>query len=166
MWYNKRRNEITMHPTKKYILISLGAILVLIQLIQPARNKSGQVFPTDFSKMYVVPDNVHKLLINACYDCHSNNTSYPWYANFQPVAWLMANHIKNGKANLNLSVFGSYAPRRQISKLRDMADQVLDNEMPLLSYKIIHRKARLSKEERVQLSQWLNKVADSLLAKN
>lgn len=150
----------------KKILLALLIVFIAIQFIQPARNKSGQVLPTNFAKVYTVPGNIQSILQNACYDCHSNSTSYPWYSNIQPMAWIMARHIKNGKEELNFSEFGSYTSRRQISKLKGIANQIKDNEMPIWSYKMMHKKANLTKEEKVLIIDWMNNKADSLSANN
>ena len=148
----------------KKILLILLIVFIAIQFIQPAYNKSEQVLPTDIANMYYIPENIKSLLQNACYDCHSNNTDYPWYVHIQPIGWMMTRHIKNGKEKINFSEFGSYTVRRQISKLKDVSDQVKDNDMPLNSYKLMHKKARLSKEEKTLLTSWANKMADSLSA--
>lgn len=150
----------------KKILLALLIVFVAIQFIQPVHNKSEQVLPTDFAKVLVVPNNVQTLLQNACYDCHSNNTNYPWYSNIQPMAWLMASHIKNGKAKLNFSDFGNNTTRKQISKLKEIANQIKDDEMPISSYKVMHKKANLTKEEKSAIIDWMNKTADSLSAGN
>lgn len=149
---------------KKKILLALLVVFIAIQFIQPAHNITVQVLPTDFAKVFVVPNHVQSVLQTACYDCHSNNTNYPWYSNIQPMAWMMARHINNGKSKLNFSDFGSYTSRRQISKLKDIANQIKDDEMPLSSYKIVHKNARLSKEQKSLIIDWMNKTADSLSA--
>ncbi|MEO6230928.1 MAG: heme-binding domain-containing protein [Ferruginibacter sp.] len=150
----------------KKISLAAGIILIAIQFIQPAQNKTGQVLPTDFAKVYAVPATVQSILQNACYDCHSNNTNYPWYANVQPVAWVMANHISNGIAKLNFSNFGSNTSRKQISKLKEISNQIKDGEMPITSYKLMHKSARLSQNEKTLLMNWLQSTADSLSAEN
>ena len=150
----------------KKIALVLGIVFVAIQFIQPAHNKSGQVLPTDFTIVYTVPANVQTILQNACNDCHSNNTNYPWYSNIQPMAWMMKRHIDNGKEKLNFSEFCSYSNRRQISKLKGIAGQIKDDEMPLSSYKMMHSKAKLTKEEKDLIINWMNKTTDSLSAGN
>lgn len=150
----------------KKILLALLIVFVAIQFIQPAHNKSVQVLPTDFTKIYVVPDRVKSILRNACYDCHSNNTNYPWYSNIQPVAWVMARHIKTGKEKLNFSDFGSNSTRKQISKLKEMSNQINDNEMPISSYKLMHKYARLSQDKKKLLMNWMQQTADSLSISN
>ena len=165
MWYNERRNKIAMSYIKK-IFFGLGMVFIIIQFIQPARNKNGHVLPADFGKKYIVPDNVQSVLQNACNDCHSNNTRYPWYSDIQPMAWMMARHIKNGKEKLNFSDFGSNTTRKQISKLKEIANQIKDGVMPVFSYKLMHKNARLTKEEKKLIMDWMNKTADSLSANN
>lgn len=150
----------------KKIAIATGIAFIIIQFIQPAHNTSVQVLPTDFIAMYKPPGNVQNILYNACYDCHSNNTTYPWYSKIQPGAWFMASHIKNGKEKINLSEFGKNSTRKQISKLKEMSNQVQDGEMPVTSYKLMHKNARLTQDEKTLLMNWLQAKADSLSAGN
>jgi hypothetical protein len=150
----------------KKIILALLVIFIAIQFIQPAQNQDGQVLPTDIEKMVVVPPNVSGILKTSCYDCHSNNTHYPWYSFIQPGAWLMASHIKNGKAMLNFSQFGDLSNRKKQSKLQGIINQVKDGEMPILSYKIIHRNAVLTPEQKTILINWAASAKDSLSANN
>lgn len=150
----------------KKIVLALLIAFIAIQFIQPARNTSKQLLPTDFAKVYLVPNNVQLNLQNACYDCHSNNTKYPWYINIQPMAWIMKRHIDNGKAKLNFSEFGNYTSRRQVSKMKGISNQIRDNEMPISSYKMMHKNANLTKEEKILIMDWMNKAADSLSTNN
>lgn len=149
----------------KKILITLFIVFVTIQFIQPALNKSKGIVATDISGVVKIPDNVLILLKNDCYDCHSNTSYYPWYVNIQPVGWLMAKHIKDGKAQLNFSEFGSYSTRRQQSKLKSIASQVSDGDMPLSSYTWMHEKAKLTKAEKELIINWAQQSNDSLSVK-
>lgn len=146
----------------KKIGITVLIVLIGIQFIQPARNENGQALPADISKTVFIPGNVKSLLQTACNDCHSNNTNYPWYANIQPMGWLLANHIKDGKAELNFNEFGSYSQRRQQSKLKSIASQIKDDEMPLASYTMLHKNAKLTKEEKALIIDWALNAKDSL----
>lgn len=150
----------------KKIALAACIIFIALQFIQPAHNKNGLVLPTGFTKVYNAPENVQSILQNACYDCHSNNTNYPWYSNIQPMAWIMARHISNGKEKLNFSDFGSNTNRKQISKLKEIANQIKDNEMPITSYKFMHKNAVLSQEEKTLLINWMQATADSLSVNN
>ena len=146
----------------KKILLSLLMVLILIQFIQPARNKSSELSSTDIKKTFSIPENVQLVLQISCYDCHSNNTNYPWYSRIQPFGWLLAKHIKNGKAELNFNEFSLYSLRRQISKLNGIGNSVKDGTMPLNSYTMIHKNARLSKEDKALLIDWAMSTKDSL----
>lgn len=150
-----------MHWMKK-ILFTVAVVFIAIQFIQPAKNKSAQLLPTDITRVYHVPDTVQSILKTSCFDCHSNNTNYPWYFNIQPLAWFMANHIKDGKADLNFSDFGSYSQHHQRSKLKAIADQVNDGDMPLSSYTLLHKNAILSKEKKALIEDWATNTRDSL----
>ena len=150
----------------KKILLVLLVVFIAIQFIQPARNKSGQVLPTDISKGYNIPAQVQSVLRNACYDCHSNNTNYPWYSTIQPVGWMLARHIKNGKAELNFSEFGDYSIRKQRSKLNSIAKSIEDGTMPFSSYTLIHKNAILTKEQKILIINWANNTRDTLSLKN
>ncbi|MEE1944242.1 heme-binding domain-containing protein [Pedobacter sp. KR3-3] len=150
-----------MKGTKK-VLLGILVIVVVIQFIHPARNQSGQAMPNDISKIVAIPKDVQGILKKACYDCHSNNTEYPWYTNIQPIHWFMNYHIVSGKEELNFNEFGTYTPRRQQSKLRSIENSLKDGTMPLSSYTLIHRNAILSEVEKSQIINWVQKSKDSL----
>jgi len=88
-----------------------------------------------------VPATLQNTLQVSCYDCHSNNTAYPWYNKIQPVAWYLEDHVKEGKAELNFNEWNNYSGRRKSSKLRSMIKQIESGEMPMESYTLIHREA-------------------------
>lgn len=146
------------------ILLSAGIVLVAIQFIQPARNKSELTSETDISKAMNVPDNVQGIIKKACYDCHSNNTEYPWYSYIQPAGWFLAGHIKKAREELNFSEFGGYTARRQSGKLDQIANEIRDNGMPLPSYRLMHKNARLSQEEKTLLTDWAEQSKTGITA--
>ena len=154
-----------MRLFKKILLIIL-IVFIAIQFIQPARNTSGQVLPTDITKTVNIPDKVLDVFKNSCYDCHSNNTRYPWYVNIQPMGWVMARHVKNGKENFNFSEFGAYSKRKQANKLKSIKLSIKEGSMPLPSYTIMHTDAKLSKENKKLITDWATKTKDSIDAKN
>lgn len=150
----------------KKILVGLLIILIMIQFVQPVRNKSGQAMPNDISKMVTIPADVQGILKKACYDCHSNNTDYPWYTYIQPIYWFMNYHIRSGKEELNFNEFGAYTSRRQQNKLRAIASSLKEDVMPLSSYTLIHSNAILSKAEKSLIINWVQNSKDSLNKKN
>lgn len=148
--------------SKKKILLGLSLVFIAIQFVHPALNKNSGERPDDFAKLFVVPVGVQSTLKNACYDCHSDNTIYPWYTNVQPIGWMLARHINNGKSELNFNSFGSLSQRKQISKLKGIVNQVKDDEMPLSSYKLMHSKSRLLPQDKKLLTEWFTAIVDSL----
>lgn len=139
-------------------------IFIIIQFIRPAKNKSDVISSNDISKIYPVPENVQAILKTSCYDCHSNNTVYPWYANIQPVAWWLNDHIQEGKKELNFSEFASYRIGRQYRKLDEINKEVKEDEMPLDNYLWIHKYAKLDEQQKLALASWVVSVRDSIKA--
>lgn len=154
-----------MKKVLKYIGIILLVVLVVIQFMQPAKNIAATPAEHHISKLYAVPANVEQTLVKACYDCHSNNTKYPWYNNIQPVAWWLNNHIKDGKRHLNFDEFTTYQIARQYKKLEECVSEVKEGEMPLESYTLIHKDAILTEAEKDALFSWCETVRDSIKAK-
>jgi len=150
----------------KNILLALFIVFILIQFIRPAPNTSGQVSPADISKAVIVPDSVADIFKSSCYDCHSNNTRYPWYVNMQPVGWMMARHVNTGKGNLNLNEFAAYSQRKQANKLKAIAASIRDGSMPLASYTILHKDAKLNQHQKDLIINWAIHAKDSVEIKN
>ena len=144
----------------KAVVLLLLVVLVGLQFFPIGTNHSTTIPSTDFVKTYKAPEDIAQTLQTSCYNCHSNNTEYPWYSKVQPVGWLLEDHINKGKEVLNLSEFGSYSSRRQQSKLMSMISQIEDDKMPLASYTFIHRDARLSKEKKKTLLDYLRTLKD------
>jgi len=153
-----------MKKNLKRFLIALLVLFIIIQFFRPAKNISDKPSSNDISTKYKVPEDVEKILEASCYDCHSNNTIYPWYAEVQPVGWWLNNHIIEGKKELNFSEFAAYSIRRQYSKLGEINDQIKKDEMPLKSYLIIHRYASLSARQKSAITNWATSLRDSIKA--
>ena len=150
---------------KRTFQILLLAFIV-IQFFRPAKNKSDGVSKNDISTIYPVPENVQAILKSSCYDCHSNNSVYPWYAEVQPFAWWINNHIQDGKKDLNFSEFAGYRIRRQYKKLEEINELVKKDEMPLDSYLWIHKYAKLNKEQKLIIANWVTALRDTIKANN
>jgi hypothetical protein len=146
----------------KLIALILLLVFVGIQFIPTDRNQSDLVPKTDFLLVNKPPKNVSALLQESCYDCHSNNTEYPWYNKVQPIAWFLEYHIKEGKKELNFSEWNTYSKRRKNSKLKSIINQIEDDEMPLWSYVLIHKEAVLSDSKKQFVIDYIQKVKDSL----
>lgn len=132
-------------------MVMLVAVFLVIQLIPVERNISRVPAGQSFEMTQKVPANVAAILKVSCYDCHSNNTRYPWYSELQPEAWFMAQHIKEGKEELNFDHFNAYSKRRKKAKITSIISQIEKEEMPLKSYRMMHGNARLSADEKKEL---------------
>jgi len=138
----------------KKILLGVAAVFVVIQFVRPTRN-DGDTEANAMSKKYTVPENVQAILKQSCYDCHSNKTNYPWYANIQPVGWwIQYSHVNDGKRHLNFSEFASYPEKRAKKKIEEIADEIREGGMPLSSYTFLHQDAVLSQEQAKTLVDW------------
>lgn len=151
-----------MRKALKLIGFLLLAAIVLIQFFPPDRNNADGKTGISINQVLNVPDSVNEVFKQSCFDCHSNTTRYPWYTSIQPAGWYLANHVKEGKAQLNLDEFGNYSARRQLSKLKSIAESVESEDMPLKSYLLLHPDARMSGHLRTLLINWALKTRDSL----
>ena len=151
-----------MKKILKLIGIVLLVVLILIQLIHPTKNIAAIPAEHHIGKLYAVPANVEQILVKACYDCHSNNTKYPWYNNIQPVAWWLNDHIKDGKQHLNFDEFTTYPIAKQYKKLEECMNEVKEGGMPLESYTLIHKNAILTEAEKKTFFNWCNTVRNSI----
>ncbi|WP_343707018.1 heme-binding domain-containing protein [Flavobacterium sp.] len=146
----------------KKFLISIAVILIAIQFFQPEKNISKESSYNSIEKQYAIPSNVNLLLRTSCYDCHSNNTKYPWYSNIQPVGWWLSNHINEGKRELNFDEFNSYTLEKKKKKISEIIKEIDKKDMPLSSYTLIHRNAELTVEQRQEIIQWAKNIDNNL----
>lgn len=140
----------------KKVLWALVAILIIIQFIRPEKNINEVTAVNTINAQVTVPDNVQTILKTACYDCHSNNTVYPWYNNIQPVMWMMTKHVNEGKEHLNFDELATYPLAKQYHKIEEVEEVIDNGEMPLSSYTIIHKDAKLTEEQKQILKDWVN----------
>jgi hypothetical protein len=134
-----------------------GALIisfVAIQFVKPEKNIQEGISKNDISLVYDIPDDVKNILENSCYDCHSNNTNYPAYYAVQPFAWWMSHHIEEAQSELNFSEFATYDLKKQAHKLDEIAEEIEEKEMPLESYLITHKDAKLTDEQRELIEHW------------
>ncbi len=146
----------------KIVFLVLLVVMVIIQFIRPAKNNNTTASANDMNVLYPIPDSVHKILDRACFDCHSNNTRYPWYYNIQPVAWWMNDHIDEGKDELNFNEFGKRPLAKQAKKLKKLAKEVEEGGMPLNSYTWIHKEAVLTESEKKMVIDWANNLSQQI----
>jgi len=139
--------------------IALIAIIVCIQFFHPERNSEPVDPELDMIAVAQPPDQIAKILMDACYDCHSNQTHYPGYNKIQPVSWYLNRHIKQGKKDLNFSEYGSKDKADRIGLLVKIGEVMEAGTMPLQSYLLFHKEARLSMEENALVINWTEEEA-------
>ncbi len=131
--------------------------LIAIQFYRPAKNVEIGDHTAVFLSETNPPQEVKLILETTCYDCHSNNTIYPWYNNIAPVSYWMADHIRVGKGHLNFSEWESYTSKKKDHKLEELVEEVEGGEMPLKEYTWTHKEARLTPEQKEMVMAWAKK---------
>ena len=143
----------------KKILIIIIVAFILIQFFPIDKNNPVATPKMDFLQIKDTPEKTANLIRNSCYDCHSNESKYPWYANIQPFGWFLENHIQEGRKELNFSTFATYEKKRQTKKLDEAVEMLEKNEMPLDSYVIAHAEAKLSAADKKEVIEYFKFVA-------
>ena len=138
---------------KAVVILIVLAVLVL-QFFRIDKTNLPVAQAETLEATTVVPPDISLIIGRSCNDCHSNLTRYPWYSNIQPMAWMLKNHIDDGRRNLNFSVWSTYSPQRQSKKFEQICDEVTSKDMPLPSYLWIHRDAVMSDGESKALCDW------------
>ena len=136
------------------IVVVLVAAFIAIQFWRIDTTPIPVVQANTIQSGITVPPDVDMVLTRSCGDCHTNSTVYPWYSQVQPVAWWLANHIAEGRQELNFSTFNTYPTRKKRKKLEEICDQVKSGEMPLPSYTWVHRNAVLTDGEKDAICKW------------
>jgi hypothetical protein len=149
----------------KWIFVILLAVFALLQLTNLGHTNPTVAAGHDlFSSTNQPPDQIAVLLHEACYDCHSYETRWPWYGHVAPVSWWLNSHVGDARAQINFSEWPHNDPQKAARKWNHIGDAVRDGDMPLPSYARIHRAARLTEEQRTALSEWAFQESDRLKA--
>jgi len=146
----------------KKILIGLLALFLISQFIPANLPEVINDNPTDLISNNDVPKNIEKMLRTSCYDCHSNETVYPWYSYVSPVKFLISKDTKDGRKHLNFSEWKNYSKADKLEALDDIGEEVEEGEMPMKIYPITHPNAKLNDSDREALVLWAEEFAESL----
>lgn len=150
---------------KKILVIILVAFVIIqffpIDKINPPVDKG-----MDFLNIKTISPNVASMIRVSCYDCHSNETKYPWYSGIAPTSWWLKNHIDEGRKHLNFSTFSTYEPARQIHKMEECVEMLEKHEMPLESYYLGHQDAKLTDAQRQELIKFFKREIEETKFKN
>jgi len=153
-----------MKKKLKWILAALVVVFAFLQFINPPRTNPPVIH--DLMAGSAPPPQIALTLHAACYDCHSDETRWPWYSRIAPMSWQIAKDVNDGRENLNLSDWPENDPKRAAKKLEDMSEQIDYGEMPLKKYALIHADARLTESQRKELTDWLDAEAKKLKSQN
>jgi hypothetical protein len=148
----------------KKILIGVAVLAVAVQVFRPSRDNPVAEPALAAASHLRIPPRVAAILRTSCFDCHSNETQWPWYSNVAPASWLLARDVSQGRRHLNFSEWGRYPQSRQVSLLGNIAEEVSGEGMPYPPYLILHSDARLSKATRDTLVAWANDEQDRLFS--
>ncbi|RXP53623.1 cytochrome C [Lutibacter sp. HS1-25] len=141
----------------KKVLLGILVLFILIQMVRPTKNDSKNDV-NHISTVMPIPAEVDKILTTSCYDCHSNNTVYPWYSEIAPVSWFLAQHINEGKEHLNFSEWTVYNKNQQEHIANDLEEVLEGQGMPLKSYLLIHKDAAMTPEQYKLLLNWVESI--------
>lgn len=139
---------------RTFLLIAL-LIFIVMQFFRIDKANPVLTPDTDYLNMTKPPAEIAAMIKSACYDCHSNESKYPWYAEVAPISWIIKSHISEGRGKMNFSEWGNYQPGRRGHKTDECREMVEKSEMPLTSYKLLHPEARLTKLQKDSLVAWL-----------
>jgi len=134
----------------KKIIIALIVIFVGIQFI-PVERTNPQV-----SWDINAPENISQILRTSCYDCHSNETVWPWYSKIAPVSFLVAGDVNEGRKHLNFSEWDKYEADKREKILEEIVEEIEKEAMPLTSYTFTHPNAKLDDHRIKLIKEWVN----------
>ncbi len=141
---------------KKRIFLLLLVVLVVLQFI-PTDKSTPEIIPAQtFVAIEQPPAAILTQLQDACYDCHSYETTYPWYTYVAPVSFWISGHIRNGRKKLNFSTWGVESTEDQKHLLHEMAEEIAEGHMPPKGYYRMHAAAYLDDDKKATLESWLN----------
>ena len=144
----------------KIILWVFLVLVILIQLIPFQLPETIESNSDDLIRTGDVPENISKIILTSCYDCHSNETKYPWYSYIAPVKWLVAKDTRQGREDLNFSNWKSLKAKDKIKILQEISEEVEADAMPMPIYTLIHSKAKLDKEKKDELIAWTEEMTN------
>ncbi len=147
----------------RIFLLVLIMLFIVIQFIPSGLPENEPEDEQSITQSGLIAEPVLDQLKKSCFDCHSNQIQFPWYAKIAPSSWLLSNHIAEGKAHLNFSEWETYSQREKVGLLQGIKDEVESGKMPLKSYLLMHRDARLSPGNISSLSEWTEEAAGKIM---
>ncbi len=138
----------------KVLLTILVILFIAIQFFGPDRTNPPVEREKTVQALTDIPESVSQILQRSCYDCHSNETRWPWYSYVAPVSWLVVKDVQDGRSHLNFSDWAQYSERKVEKALDEICEEIQEGAMPLKQYLWLHPDARLSAEEVQAICDW------------
>lgn len=134
--------------------MAAAAVLLVAQLVpvrhdNPASDRSKSFYTTERA-----PLDVEHIVRRSCNDCHSNETSWPWYSYVAPVSWIVAHDVHEARGKMNFSEWGNYTGKKRDHELEEICNELLEGDMPDSKYMLIHHSARVTEQEREAICAW------------
>jgi hypothetical protein len=148
----------------KWIFGVLAAVFAGLQFTNPAHTNPPVPPGGDISATNPPPPQIAALLRAACYDCHSDETTWPWYSRVAPVSWLVVSDVNDGRERLNFSEWPHALPGRAAKRLERVSEELDYKNMPPRKFTLMHPAARLTAAQRQELIQWADDTAAKLKA--
>jgi len=151
---------------KKKLYIACGILLfifLVIQLIPSNRPSDSNVQLPENTQIQNADNEVMTILKTSCFDCHSNQTQYRWYAHVAPVSWLIARDVSKGREALNFSEWSTYNKRKIVRKLGDIKEQIVKDEMPMRIYTLMHPDAKLTGSQKKLITDWTDQETKKIM---
>ena len=151
-----------MTRNKSLIWYTILGLIILMQVYPIERPMVSTDISNDLLSNIDVPSEVGRMLRTTCYDCHSSETTYPWYTNIAPVKFLIYRDINEGREHLNFSNWTNLSKMEIAGALSEISDEVSDGDMPMKMYPIMHPDAKLSDADRDLIVKWVDDYTELL----
>ena len=145
-----------MNAVVKYVLIGLAVLVIAAQFV-PVDRANPPV-----SGVVDAPEQVMQTLRRSCWDCHSNETDWPWYGYVAPMSWRLSEHVREGREHVNFTAWNSYDADDLEEIYEEIADEIREHGMPLKDYLLAHRDAMLTGADRDRLVTWAESAREAL----
>ena len=139
----------------KIVFVLLLIAFIIAQFVPVDKSNPNFDNKLDLINMENPPEEIANMLRSTCYDCHSNETVWPWYSNIAPVSWVVAKHVVEGRDNFNFSFWGEYDQDDKAYAVEEIIEEMEDGGMPIPGYDLTHPEAKLTIEQKESLYVWL-----------
>jgi Haem-binding domain len=147
----------------KGVLVAALVVFIGLQFVGPARTNPPVTPARTLHAKAPIPGEVHEILSRSCWNCHSNETQWPWYAYLAPISWNVIGHVNEGREHLNFSDWRK-SPEEGADLMDEVCTQVKKGKMPIRQYTWMHWRATLTPADVKRLCDWANDTADALMA--